>query len=205
MTMIFPLLMLVLMVGIFASLMREGLWSNLLTLINVTFAALLATNFFEPLATKLTEYVPKGTMFWDMVAIWGIFALAYLVFRSATMQASKWHIKFKKPIDMGGGYFFALWTAYLFMAFTTVSLHTAPLSREPLWSGFRVEDPIFFGMKPDRQWLAFVQLVSRGSLARMVDENQPELHVFDPRGEFMPKYSTRRDRYSQMDTLTGLP
>ncbi len=50
MTYFLPLLLLVMMVGIFASLMREGMWSNALVFVNVVVAGLVATNFFEPVA-----------------------------------------------------------------------------------------------------------------------------------------------------------
>lgn len=204
MSMLFPLVLVVMMVGIFASMLREGLWSSLLTLMNTLLAALLATNFFEALATLMTKYVPSGTMFWDIVAVWGIFALAFLVLRAATDQLSKVRVRFKRPIDLAGGYFFAIWTAYVMIAFTTMTLHTAPLGRNFMWGGFKAEDPIFFGLKPDRQWLGFVQLLSQGSLSRVVDENNPEAHVFDPKGMFMPNYATRRDQYERDDSFTAV-
>jgi hypothetical protein len=147
MSMLFPLVLVVMMVGIFASMLREGLWSSLLTLMNTLLAALLATNFFEALATLMTKYVPSGTMFWDIVAVWGIFALAFLVLRAATDQLSKVRVRFKRPIDLAGGYFFAIWTAYVMIAFTTMTLHTAPLGRNFMWGGFKAENPIFFCRK----------------------------------------------------------
>jgi uncharacterized membrane protein required for colicin V production len=204
MSMIFPTLLLVLIIGIFASLMREGLWSSLLALFNVLLAGLLATNFYEPVAKLLTGYMRTGTMFWDFVAAWGLFALALLLLRTATDQVSKYRVRFKKPIDMIGGYFFALWTGWVFVCFTAMTLHMAPLARNFMWNGFRPENAIFFGLKPDRQWLGFVQLVSRGSLARRADDSNPEKYVFDPKAEFMPKYATRRSIYETTDTFTGL-
>jgi uncharacterized membrane protein required for colicin V production len=204
MSMLFPIACLVLMVAVFASLMQQGLWGNVLNFFNTVTAALLATNFFEPVASYLTKMVPSGTMFWDFVSIWLVFSLALLVLKMATDQLSKVKVRFRKPVDMAGGYFFAIWTAYVFLAFTTATLHTAPLSREFMWGGFRPEDPVFFGLKPDRQWLAFVQTVSRGSLARMTDEEHPEQYIFDPRGEFMPKYATRREKYGRETTFTGV-
>lgn len=204
MAMILPLLLLVIILGIFASLMREGLWSSLLVLFNITLAGLVATNFYEPVATMLTKQIPKGTMFWDLIAVWGLFAIAYLVFRTATNQVSKFKVKFQKPIEMAGGYFFAIWAGYVFVCFTAMTLHMAPLARDFMWGGFKPENPIFFGLKPDRQWLGFVQMLSRGSLARMTDEAKPEQYIFDPQGSFMPKYATRRHNYELDNTITGV-
>ena len=51
---------------------------------------------------------------------------------------------------------------------------------------------MFFETSPDRLWLGFMQKMSMGSFARSAPANQPEAHVFDPKGEFMVKYATRR-------------
>ncbi|MGD9646566.1 MAG: hypothetical protein AB7U73_12700 [Pirellulales bacterium] len=204
MSMIFPLLLVVLMVAVFASLMRDGLWSNLLMLINVVTAGLVAMTFFEPLAALLTKKIPKGIMFWDILALWVLFAATLGVLRTITDKVSRFRVRFKPPVEMAGGYLLALVVAYVSISFTATTLHTAPLARNFLWLGFKPEDPLLFGLKPDRQWLAFVQMVSRGSLARLVDENDEDKYVFDPKAEFMPKYASRRSKYEETDTFTGL-
>jgi hypothetical protein len=204
MSVMLPLLLIVIMVGIFATIMRDGLWSNLLMLINVVTAGLVAMTFFEPVAALLTKQLPKGTLFWDMLALWGLFAASLGVMRAVTDMVSKFRIRFKPPVEMVGGYVLALAVAYVGMAFAATTLHTAPLSREFLWGGFRAQDPLLFGLKPDRQWLAFVQRVSQGSLARLTDEKNAEQYVFDPKAEFMPKYASRRSKYEQTTTFTGM-
>lgn len=202
-----PLLLLVVMVGIFASLMREGLWSNAITFINVAIAGLVATNFFEPVAEYFDAKMPSGTFFWDLIALWLVFAATFGVLRLATDNVSKVAVRFKKPLEMLGGYFFAILTAWVFLCFLAMTLHTAPLSREFFFGGFRAESPIFFGMKPDRLWLAWVQKLSRGPYDRMqtAEERKAEAYVFDPKAEFMPKYATRRVQYSRTDTFSGKP
>ena len=45
-----PVLMFVILVACVASLYTEGMWGNAIRLVNVVFAALLAVNFWEPLA-----------------------------------------------------------------------------------------------------------------------------------------------------------
>jgi hypothetical protein len=204
MSVILPLLLIVLTLGIFASLMRDGLWSNLLMLFNVITAGLVAMTFFEPVAALLTKQVPKGTLFWDIVALWGLFAATLGVLRAITDRVSRIRVRFKSPIEMVGGYVLALAVAYVGMTFAATTLHTAPLARNFLWGGFRPEDPLLFGLKPDRQWLAFVQMVSRGSLARLTDEGDEEKYIFDPKAEFMPKYASRRSKYEETTTFTGL-
>ncbi len=173
-------------------------------LVNVITAGLVATNFFEPVAALLTKQLPKGTLFWDMIALWGLFAATLGVLRAITDRVSRIRVRFKPPIEMAGGYVLALAVAYVGMAFAATTFHTAPLSRNFLWRGFRPEDPLLFGLKPDRQWLAFVQMVSQGSLARLMDEGNEEKYVFDPKAEFMPKYASRRSKYEETTTFTGL-
>lgn len=204
MTILLPLALVVLMVGVFAALMTQGLWGNLLMLFNVVVSGLLAINFYEPIAKYLTGLVPSGTMFWDIIAIWAVFGLALVILKMATDQVSRVKVRFKKPLELAGGYLLAACTAYVFMAFAALTLHLAPLSRDFMWGGFRAEDPIFFGFSPDRQWLGFTQLVSRGSLARLTEEGKPEQYLFDPKGELMPKYASRREKYEKTETLTGL-
>jgi len=204
MAVILPLLLIVLMLGIFGSIMRDGLWSNLLMLINVVTAGLVAMTFFEPVAALLTKKVPNGTLFWDMIALWGLFAATLGVMRAVTDLVSKFRVRFKPPVEMVGGYVLAFAVAYVGMAFAATTLHTAPLSREFLWAGFRAQDPLLFGLKPDRQWLAFVQMVSQGSLARLTDGKNAEQYVFDPKAEFMPKYASRRSKYEQTTTFSGI-
>lgn len=200
-----PLLMLVFMVGIFAALMREGMWSNAITFFNVVIAALLATNFFEPLADYLDDLVPGGTYLWDIIAVWVLFAAFLGLFKIITDRASTYAVRFRKPLDQIGGYFFAAWVAWVMLCFTTMTLHTAPLARNFFFGGFRPESPVFFVLKPDRLWLAWTQSLSRGAYERLqsAEEREAEKYVFDPRGEFMPKYATRRAQYALTDTLTG--
>lgn len=207
MSYLLPLLLAVVMISVFAALMREGLWGNAITFFNVTIAGLLATNFYEPVAELFESKMPSGTMFWDIIAVWLLFAIAYGVFKIATDNVSKFQVRFKKPIDMVGGYFFAAWTSWVLLCFLTMTLHMAPLSREFFFKGFRAESAMFFGLKPDRLWLAWMQSLSQGAYERMQseEERKSKAYVFDPQGEFMPKYQTRREQYSRTDTFSGLP
>ena len=58
-----------------ATLWTEGMWGNAIRLINVVTAALLATNYFEPLANWLQGFSTKFSTFtylWDFLALWGL-------------------------------------------------------------------------------------------------------------------------------------
>ncbi|MHB1036617.1 MAG: CvpA family protein [Pirellulales bacterium] len=201
MTLVFSLLLLVIMVAVFASLMGEGLWSNAITFFNVTTAALLATNFWEPVASWLESMMPSWTYFWDFIALWGLFFVSLTVLRVATDFTSRVRVKFIKQVEQYGGYFFAVWVGWVMICFTTMTLSTAPLARNFLDGGFQPQQSMFLGIAaPDRLWLSFVQRMSMGPLSRLAtpEERAQEKYVFDPQGEFLMKYDARRAKLESL-------
>jgi hypothetical protein len=177
-----------------AMLYAEGTWSNAIRLVNVITAALLATNFFEPLARALDGWQPAYTYVWDFLSLWGIFALCMVIFRAVTDRVSLVKVRFLNVADRIGSGLFAVWIGWMMVCFTLMTLHTAPLSRNFLFGGFQPEQRMFLGFEPDRQWLGFVQKESLGALCRSATraEWEQEKHVFDPHADFMVKYATRR-------------
>ncbi|MBN2474615.1 MAG: CvpA family protein [Pirellulales bacterium] len=190
----FTVLMFVVLFACVACLYTEGIWGNALRLINVVTSALLAMNFYEPVADMLDGWGPSYTYFWDFLALWGVFGVCMVVFRLATDRLSRVKVRFLKIADQIGSAVLAIWIGWVMVCFTATTMHTAPLARNPLWGSFNPEQRMFFGLAPDRQWLAFTQKISRGSFARSASESQrkQEKYVFDPKGEFMLKYATRR-------------
>jgi hypothetical protein len=163
-------------------LLNEGIWSNAIRLINVVTAALLATNWYETVAGWLDG---SYTYFVDFVALWFLFCLFMVIFRVATDFASRMKVRFLATADRIGGVLLATWIGWVMVCFTMMSLHTAPLPRNFL--GFEPGKAAFFGLGPDRQWLAFTQRMSRGGFSRWTPTE------FDARGEFIPKYASRRN------------
>ncbi len=178
----------------------EGMWTNALRLVNVVTAALLATNFWEPAARWLDDWQPSYTYVCDFFALWGLFALFMLVLRAGTDVLSRVKVKFLKLADRIGSGVLSACIGWVLVCFTATTLHTAPLAREFMFGGFKPESRATgstLGIRsPEVYWLSFVQYCSRGPFARMADEaeTKSEKYVFDPRGEFMPKYATRRAR-----------
>jgi uncharacterized membrane protein required for colicin V production len=186
----------------FALLFGQGIWSNVLTLINVILAALLATAFFEPLATYLDSQMPTFTYIWDYLALWGLFAIFYIIFRTASDALSKTRVRFKQIVDLAGGSFFALWTSWVLVCFTTMSLHTAPLARNAFMGSLQPtpEARMFFGLAPDQQWLGFTQKISAGAFSTSPPEGvtgENDSNVFDPEGKFVFNYAERRARFEK--------
>jgi hypothetical protein len=209
--MLLGLFLLGIFVGCVAMLWNEGMWSNAITLVNVTFAALIATNYFEPLAARLDKASPEYTYLWDFLMLWGVFALVYGVMRAVTDTISRYRVRFKMPVEHTGRVLFAVWAAWIMVGFTTMSLHLAPLSANPFGGSFakRPTSGNFLGMAPDRQWLAFVQKSSRGVLSRSHRQGEfPGYHphpddlekgrrVFDPQGDLVVKYRNRRANFDE--------
>ncbi|MCE5303203.1 MAG: CvpA family protein [Planctomycetaceae bacterium] len=199
MSSILTLLMLVIVFACVAMLYTEGMWSNAISLINVVTAALLATNFFEPLARWLDSSSPSLTYAWDFLALWGLFAVFMALLRAATDQLSKVKVRFLTVADRIGSVFFAMWIGWVLVCFTMMTLHTAPLSRNFLFGGFTPEQSMVLGLAPDRQWLGFVQKESMGVYARSAtpEQWQQEKFIFDPKADFMPNYTARRVQVEQ--------
>jgi hypothetical protein len=188
MTALFSILLLLIFAACVGFSLSEGMWSNAIRFVNVMTAALLATNYWEPVARLIEGSITGSLTFYcDMFSLWGLFALFTLVFRMATSAVSHVRVRFKKIVERIGNWVFAAAVGWVMVCFVTFSLHTAPLCRKFLFEGFDPEAGMFFGLAPDRQWLSLVECVSGGAFS-----NDPE-SVFDPQHQFINKYALRRD------------
>ena len=193
------LILVVILFVCIAMLVREGFWSNALTLVNVLLAGLVATTQWESLADWLDDQMPSGTYLWDFVSIWMTFCLTFVIARAITDLISRVSIRFKLPLDWTGGIVFAVLVGWAMVCFTATTLHTAPLAEHFLAGQFydTPDDRIFLGMfAPDREWLGWVGSVSAGTLR--VEEND---EAFPTAEEFITRYAERRKRYEQIKTL----
>ena len=125
----FQIVLLAIIFAIVALNVNKGLWRNLITLINVLFAALLAMNYFEPAAEFLKSKDVTFDFMVDLLAAWGIFAAAMLLLRVVTDRLTKIRVRFIKPVDLGVGIFFSMWSGWIVACFAAVTLHVAPLPR----------------------------------------------------------------------------
>jgi hypothetical protein len=184
--------------AVFASVMLGGLWSNTVTLINFMLAGLIATNYFEPFADYLDRTAPSFTYAWDFVAIWLVFGLAMAVLRAATDYLSRVKVRFFMPVERAGGIIMAIWVSWLAVCFTAATMHTAPLARHFLGGDFQTtpDAKMFFGLAPDRMWLAWMYKETSGPLSRF---GKPR--PFDGKGEFIVKYSNRRGEFEDQVTF----
>jgi hypothetical protein len=192
--MVVTLLMFVILFACAAMLYNDGMWSNAIRLINAITAGLLAMNFFEPAADWLESQAPAYSYFCDFIALWGLFIIFSLIFRLITDRVSQVKVRFLKITDQIGSAVLALWIGWVMVCFTMVSLHTTPLARNCLFGDFKPEEKMVMGFAPDRQLLGFTQKMSQEAYARSASDAEwkAEKTIFDPHGEFLPKYATRR-------------
>jgi Colicin V production protein len=193
------ILLFIVFISVFASLFTQGLWSNTITLVNVITAALIATNYYEPVANLLDKQEPSLTYIWDLSAIWLLFGLTMVGLRAATDYMSQLKVRFFLPVEKAGGIVMAIWVSWIAMCFTTMTLHTAPLAKHFLGGGFQPEPTakMFFGLAPDHVWLAWVHKESSGALSRFQGPAP-----FDAEGDFIFRHANRRAEFDAQLTLT---
>ncbi len=201
------------MVFIFVATWFLGLWNNVLTFVNVLLAALIASNWFEPLADWLDKDSSTYTYLLDFLCLWGLFVVALTVLRTATDVLSRTRVDFNLWLDRGLSAVFSLATAWVFACLLQFSMHLAPLPPNQ----FQAEPgTVNFAGRPDRLWLGFLQSRSRGALSASlgeplapaydVDQLHPEdrnldCRVFDSQSDFVYKYHDRRRKLAEQSTL----
>ncbi len=182
--MILSLLLLAIFVAVAFAVWAEGAWGGLIMLLNVLLAASLATAWYEWIVAWLEPQAATYTYLLDFIALAGLFALLLFVFREITDRISRTQVRFRKPVELALGPIVALLTAWVFICFTAAALHTAPLPRDMIQP--TPEARMFFGLAPDRRWLAWVQgATATGPFARSD-------HPFDPDSDFILRYADRR-------------
>jgi hypothetical protein len=172
----------------------HGLWGNVLTLINLIFAALVATCFYEPVATAVVNQMSSYSYLVDFFCLWGLFAFTFGFMRLVTDLLSRRRLAFQPMVEMIGRSVLALVIGYLMMMFTAMTLHTAPLQASPFNGAWESPtDPSFLGLRPDGQWLSFVRGQSKLGLAGG--------SVFDETGDFVTRHFERRREFEGEETF----
>src|SRR5436190_2931236 len=146
-----------------AMTVREGLWSNALTLINIIVSGLVAFGFYSPLVVYLDEQVTNGqhTYWLDFAIIWGLYAVTMIVMRTLTGAASKTRMRFKNPIDSVSGPLVGAIAAWVLAGFVLATLHTVPMGKDAF------NGPLLHGADasplttPDVAWLSFVESMAQ--------------------------------------------
>ncbi len=191
MSFLFPVLLFLIFAACVAFIFSEGMWGAALRLINVVVAALLATNFWEPVARLLEGMVGTSFTYWlDFVCLWGLFAVTLLILRILTRRVSQVKVRFLSLADRIGGGIFAALVGMAMVAFTTFTLHTAPLGEEFMFGGFNPDSSM------NKHWAGFVWAASKGSLSHLEDNVFPT--------EFIETYKARRAAFEELAKSNSL-
>jgi hypothetical protein len=184
--MILTLILLAVFVTVTAALWKEGIWSSLVMLLNVVLAATVATAWHEKIVAVLEPRMPSFTYLLDFVALWGLFCLLLLGLREATDRISRTRVKLRRPVELFGGPLVAALVGWVMTCFTAATLHTAPVPRDVVQP--TPEARMFFGLAPDRKWLAWV----RG--ATLTGPFAVPGAAFDKDADFIIRHADRRKR-----------
>lgn len=163
----------------------EGGFGAAVIFVSATLSALLALNFFEPLAMLISGFLAGGLAAYrnstDLVAFVLLFGGVNFGLRVAAEKMMPTYIHVQGYLDDALRWGAGLATGYLAMAVVLVSLHVAMVPRE--WLGFRAERKNFLGISaPDRQLLGFMQYVSGHALGRRIAvtvQREPVYRLFD--------------------------
>jgi uncharacterized membrane protein required for colicin V production len=164
--MIFFVLFAIVFFASFAMMVREGLWSNTITLFNIVLSGLIAYGFYSPLTIWIDEFFEgKYTYLLDFLCIWAVFCVAMIVLRLVADNLSKTRLRLKNPLDPAGGPLMGLLAGWVMASFVMATLHTAPLA-EQVFGGKLVHAKNDVENKnaltaPDLFWLRLVEAVSK--------------------------------------------
>lgn len=182
-----------------AMTVREGLWANTLTLVNILISGLMAFGLYSRLVVYLDEEVTSGqhTYWLDFAILWAIFCVSMLVCRTLTAAFSKTRMRFKHPIDPVGGPAVGFLAAWVLAAFALATLHTSPMPKDAFGGNLASDstvDSASFVTAPDAAWIRFV--------AAMSDPN-----VYGSAGtdrfstKFVKIYGERREKFEKAPTM----
>jgi uncharacterized membrane protein required for colicin V production len=183
----------------FAMTVREGVWSNTLTLINIIVSGLVAFGFYSPIVAYLDEQATSGqhTYWLDFAVIWALYAATMIILRSLTAAASKTRLRFKHPIDPVGGPIIGFFAAWVLAGFTIATLHTSPMPKDAFGGGliYSDVDSASIIMSPDIAWLRFVERVNPA-----IALGSGSTDKFSAKG-FVKIYTDRREKFDKADGL----
>lgn len=190
-----------------------GLWSNLITLINLLIAAMVASSVYPAIWTKLVVSFPSrpkftqpNQFFFEFLSVWIAFVMTYIILRASTDFLSGYRMKFDPITERIGRSILSIWIACVFICFSFYTLQMAAISPLAFGNDSFVRQANL-GVGPDKLWLAFIQSRSRGALSSSkaagifpeyllephADDLELDARVFDPHATFLEDRDSRRE------------
>ena len=149
-----------------AMMIREGIWSNTITLFNIVLSGLIAFGFYAPLTILVDEWLDgEFTYVLDFLMIWAVFVVAMIVTRLLSDRLSRTRLRLKHPLDAIGGPVVALIGAFVMSSFVAATLYTAPLAKDTMGGKLAIE-PADVGQAsaltaPEMYWLRRVEQLGK--------------------------------------------
>jgi len=193
-----------LILGLTYALTSEGLWGSALMFFNVLFGALIAFNFYEPLAALL-DSTGIGWGFSDTLCLLGLFCLSVLLLRMTTETIAPAQVRFPVPLYHLGRLIFGLGGAVVTMSIIILAFHTAPVYKK-IFGVVDYESKPPFRIGLDHQFLGFFQYATGAVFARYgLGQRDPfreygqtrtgeryAVQFFDPRAEWLIRHQQAR-------------
>ena len=111
--------------ALFGLRLTEGFWGNMICCSNITFASLIAFNYFEPIAGMIMDAWAGGLFFYDFLVFWLLFSLVYFLLNMVTNKLSQVRVHFPKVVEqVGNGIFLVL----IFVNFVSLIGFTLPMA-----------------------------------------------------------------------------
>lgn len=186
-----------LLLGMVYALMSEGLWGAALMFFNVLFSALIALNFYEPVAGLLASNVSQLSGFADTLCLLLIFGITAIILRITTDSVAPVMVRFPMPLYHLGRIVFAVGGGCVTMAILILGLECAPVDQKVLNSiTYQSKPP--FGLGLDHRFLAFFQQQSGSVFSRHgTGYRDPfgqygDARVFDPEARWLIDHQEAR-------------
>jgi hypothetical protein len=197
MEIVINLIVAVVILGVTYAMASEGLWGAALMFFNVLFGALIAFNFYEPLAKMLADSVPFLSGFADTACLYALFLGSTFLLRLTTETLGPAMVRFPAPLYHLGRWVFALGCSLITMAVILLSFDTAPVHKK-IFGVIDYKTLVPFGLGLERQWLAFFQYTTgQVFVTHSPDSRDPfgqygDAKVFDPRAEWLLNHQEAR-------------
>jgi hypothetical protein len=214
MAVIMDLIICFLILGLTYALTSEGLWGAALMFFNALFSAMIAFNFYEPVATLIDSTgIPWG--FSDTLSMLGLFCISVVLLRMTTETIAPAMVRFPTPVYHFGRFVFGIGGALVTIAIVILAFHTAPIHKK-IFTTVKYDTKPPFNMGLDHQWLGFFQYETGavftafggsgqrdpfGAYGRTRTGTRIPVRVFDPRAKWLLEHQDARPYGDDQDKV----
>jgi len=159
--------------ALFGLRLQEGFWSNMICCTNITFASLIAFNYYEPIAGLIMDAWEGGLFFYDYLVFWLLFSLVYFILNFITNKLSRVKVHFPKVVEQVGNGALLFGIFFNFVSIIFFTLPMAPF-QPPGSDGQNSGMMGFIGTEESRsEWFGYkVRILSDATLAPFTGENR---------------------------------